>query len=914
MAFSSKSVLPPEDLRCLRYYHFVMKYGKKVFHFIYTSFFLQGQHKSIRQILIDNQVPLGRESPFSVNEIKSLTNELPENLNITVMNKICQVLWLKGVNDPGEELRGLMKKIKDERNSVSHEAHNMTHTDLERRLAKFQAVLQETLEKTKFIFPKHSAWIDDLKAEIQDAVSKPLEKIREKYDPSNPQDIQRLKDEIEGFQLELSDMIQKSSEAELQWRNERFCLILPYDWLPQYGTTDPSNIMVCLPVAYDQGLNGGPYDNKSVTVYQNEILNKDKMGKEFDVVIISGDAGSGKTTILRSYVEGWCKKRTDMPELSSFSFLISMEFRNHDHDNFDDYLRSLIPRTVALFPFNLVKSVVLCSKCLVLCDGYDEVNEKSRKLFEDVLALHSNNMTFVVTTRPGDIEELTNIVNKGKRSRINLTVSGLQEVDMKLLTKKLISHMVNDDVTQVEQMKKELLQKIEEMDTGTRAILQTPLYFNLFILHYIERPDLRDEMSPRTSVYLLLRKHKIMRISDKTGISDESLEEFDALYRKWSLKHYTEEKSEWSEADVRRFKKKICSPELHRNFDAIMSSYFSIKKKRESLKTVKVYCHRHKSEQEFAAAGNICDDIITSIRRSKGGKIIREVLKLKGLWDGSDPHQLFWELREVISFIPGILYSTERDVLYETINELHELTASDRLSNVHDDLLEPCIETRLDGRVLESLVSQMERKTSLKEGVRFTQTKSLYVLPSLLCQLRPKKILLRFSSNELRDLSQLDETLRAANESDIHTEVWLRRDLRDCAELSKQDLRPVDELTLVIDVDGYQDLDSLCPISLMTSAKELRLIYHMRNATENRVAQVINRTIRTKREEATIDLRIYLYKDQDVKLLLQSLSVRPLRSITILEPSGAKIGDAEELKTLCRDKGLGKLNSNLWTD
>ncbi|XP_066958990.1 uncharacterized protein [Macrobrachium rosenbergii] len=359
-----------------------------------------------------------------------------------------------------------------------------------------------------------------------------------------------------------------------------------------------------------------------------------------------------------------------------------MQFRNHDHDNFDDYLKSLIPKTVARFPFGLVKSVVLSSECLVLCDGYDECNEKSKKLFSEMLSLASNKMKFVVTTRPGNTVGLTGIVNKAKRSRINLKVSGLQEEDMKLLTEKLIGHLVkDDDVTQQEQMKKELLQKIEEMDTGTGAILQTPLYFNLFILLYIECPELRDEMSTRTSVYLQLRKHKIKRISDKTGISEESLEEeFDALYRKWSLKHYMEEKYEWSEADVRSFKMRLInSPkEVLQNFDAIMSSYFSIKKTKKQLEIVNVYCHRHRSEQAFAAAGSICDDVITSAgrRQQGGGKILGDVLRSKGLWDGRDIRQLFGKFKDIISFITGILYRTERDVLYDTIDHIHELYVS----------------------------------------------------------------------------------------------------------------------------------------------------------------------------------------------------------------------------------------------
>ncbi|XP_066982667.1 uncharacterized protein [Macrobrachium rosenbergii] len=968
-ASSSVSDLSPKDLGSLKYNHFVRKYGKKTFHLVMMRLvFPCGQHKRIHEILIDLEVPLqGKKSPFSAQEAKNITDKLPEDLDITVINKILQALWQKKVNDPGDDLKGLLKKTKDERNFVSHEEPYMSDTDLESRLRDFQATLKETLEKTKSLFPKHSAAIDQLKAEIQGAVPKTLEKIREKYDLSNPHERQRFTKEIEEYGSELSDMIQESSEAELLSLNERLCRILPYDWLEQYDTTDPGNIMVCLQVADDQESNKDPHGNKSIIVNQKEIFNiKDPMGKDPEVVIISGDAGSGKTTILCSYAEGWCKKTMDMPELSSFPLLLHMQFRNDEHDNFDDYLKSLIPKTVARFPFDLVKSVVLGSKCLVLCDGYDEANINSRKLSANILALNSNKMKFVVTTRPGNTKELTKILNKAKRSRINLKVSGLQEEDMKLLTEKLIGHLVkHDDVTQQEQMKKELLQKIAEMDTGTRAILQTPLYFNLFILLYIECPELRDEMSTRTSVYLQLEKHKIKRISDKTGISEESLKEFDALYRKWSLKHYTEEKYEWSEADIRSFKDDIAKSlqeenrreEVLQNFEAIMSSYFSIKKTKKHLEIVKVYCHRHRSEQEFAAAGSICDDIITSsgrprkgniirdiitssgrprrgniirniitsIRRPPRGNIVRDVLLSKGLWDGSDLKQLFRKF-EVIPFITGILYSAEREVLYDTIEDIHELYVSYSLSIgcKHDPLLGPCIETRVDHKVLESLVSQMERKTSLKNRVRFEEPMSLYVLPSLLPKLRPKEIELSFSHSEVpRDLSQLNKTLESASQSNVHTKIDIWMWLRDYAQLSEQKevLHPVDKLYLVIGDDGRcEDLESLRPASLLTSsAKELRLEFSMADAPEGRLAKVINRTlVPTSRKEGGItDLWIHFWRDRDLKLLLQSLTVPPLRSITLSNLYGKKIDDAgyvEELKTLCREKGLGKLRSNLWTD
>ncbi|XP_064080667.1 uncharacterized protein LOC135197537 [Macrobrachium nipponense] len=443
-------------------------------------------------------------------------------------------------------------------------------------------------------------------------------------------------------------------------------------------------------------------------------------------------------------------------------------------------------------------------------------------------------------------------------------------------------------------------------------------------------------MSTRTSVYLQLRRHKIKRISDKTGISEESLEEFDALYRKWCLKHYHERKYEYSEVEVRSFKGEISSPEVCQNFDAIMSSYFSIKKTKKHLDIVNVYCHRHRSEQEFAAAGSICDDIITSNRRTRGGNILRDVLPShfkredtdgSGDEDENEVEYLFEEFVGVISFIPGILYSTERDVFYDTIEEIHELFVLKSIFyDIHDVFLEPCIETRLDDKVLESLVSQMKRETSLKDQVKFQQPKSLYVLPSLLPKLRPKEIILEFGFPNAT-VSQLSETLKSAVDN-IRIVVDLQMRLSECTQLPGQEeeeevLPPLDMLRLTIHDDGYKDVESLRrPFSLATPPKELlRLRYVMSEASrgERFIANVINRTFPTTREEGgggrgSTDLDMVLNEGPapDIKLLLQSLTVPspPLRKIWIILPFDTPNDDdydVEELKRLCKNKEVKRL-------
>ncbi|XP_064122198.1 uncharacterized protein LOC135226509 [Macrobrachium nipponense] len=683
--------------------------------------------------------------------------------------------------------------------------------------------------------------------------------------------------------------------------------------------------MVCSKLSESKEFHWGLRGSGAITVDQNGILEvKDPSGNDPKVVIISGNAGSGKTTILCSIAEKWHKNAEDMPELSSFQILLYMQFRNHSHDNFDDFLRNLLPNTVSLFQLKHIKSSVIDSKCLVLCDGYDEWNEKSAKLFEEILSLPSKNMKIVVTTRPGNTERLTEIVNKEKCVRVNLQILGLQKEDMNLLTETLIGHLVKDDQTRKE-LKSDLLRKIDEMDAKIRVILQTPLFFNLFVLLHVECQDLSNEMNSRASLYLQLKKHMTKRISNKTGISRESLEEFDALYRKWSLKHYTERKYEWYEEDVKRFKSEIRCQEVLDNFDAIMSSYFNIKHTNKLLEIGTVFCHRHRSEQEFAAAGSICDDIIVSSRKQEGGNIFLDVLLSKGILKPEDlvprtpdpfddlaeimdavKKRVIPEVREMLSFVPGILHNTKKTVLYQIIDDIHDFYV--KFNEVYelrvtDDLLVPYAETRLDEKVLESLVSRF-RKIDAGGRVYLRQMDDLFVLPSLLSKLRPNEVVFQ---DVPRDLAELNKTLEVTNQLGIHTEFNITMSRKQFQAITGQVLHPVDYLAVIINRDVLEDPGSLRPFSLQSSARRLTMKYFLYSDDVDRVAEVLNRTVPPNRAEDTTELTVFFPISDNIGRLLQLLTVGPLRSITFVPETNFDMSQWEDLKKLAVEKRLGQI-------
>ncbi|XP_068219631.1 uncharacterized protein [Palaemon carinicauda] len=796
-------VIPSEALLKFRYYYFVRRFGKDVVYRVYKYCFLHGNPKTIRQILEDNGVNLGKKGPFSGQEITNLTTEPPENLDITVLNKICQTLWLKMVNYPGDKLRDLIRKIKEERNAVSHEEGNITENELEIKLLAFESTIKEALDEASIIYPSQRTEFDQLKLEVTDIVPKIQEKIREKYDPSNPDHVQRLKKEMEEFADQLQDYIQEKCQKELASHYSVSCRILPFDWLTQYGVTDPGEIMVSLRMDADEEFHAGLSKRESLIINQNEVLDKkNPSGQDPKVVILSGGAGSGKTTMLCSIVEKWYKQSNDVINLASFQLLLYMEFRKDDYDNFETYIKDLLHCTMQDFSFDLVKSSILRSKCLILCDGFDEANKRSKKLFEEILRLNCKDMKILVTTRPINTLELTNMVNKSKHHRINLSMLGIPKDVLDSHMKTLVSHLSKTDPIRRDEIIKDITKILKTMNNEMGRILRNPLWFNLFVLLYIECPAMRGNLNTVSSLYIQLKKHNRKRLTEKYGIEEDDVDKFESLYKKRSLLYYIQQKYELSQVDTKIFKTKL--KELDLDFNTVMSSYFNIKHTTKDLEVVKIFSYRHRSEQEFIAASVICDEMIRLYEdesdkfdelKEKGENIINYVVS-SVLYLNEGKKQLTEDINldGLMPFITGILYNTKRDILYlivEDILNLHleikwkwKIRKEQYLSEVidtdyflmsevidTDSFLKYITETRNDDKFIKCVIKILKDSYGGNIGLlHMTEDEFLACIPLLVPEITVKRLACIFLSNP-DDLPNLIPTLSTASQCNIEVEL-----------------------------------------------------------------------------------------------------------------------------------------------
>ncbi|XP_068219846.1 uncharacterized protein [Palaemon carinicauda] len=768
MASPVSHIIPSDGLSNFRYYYFIRCWGKKVVLLIFKYAFLHGNSKTIHEILTENDVPLGKKGPFSPHEITNLSTKSPECMDITLLNKICQALWDRNVNCPSDKMRSFLRKIKNERNNVSHEESNVTRTELNQKLGNCADMLKETLDEAKILYPAHVKEIDDLETEIFKVIPELKEKIREKHDPTNPGDMERLKSEIKEFGDQLREYVLEKSRGELTALYKVVCRILPFDWLDQYGVVEPCEFMVSLKVDTVKEFHGDFSNNEFTTLDQRELLSKKtENGEDPDVVILSGDAGSGKTTILSSTVEKWYKETNDMPNLSSFQILLYMQFRKRDHNNFDDYLRDLLHGTVLDLGFEVAKSAVLRSRCLFLCDGYDEANSESKKLFEEILQLKCSGKKIIVTTRPVNSKELTSHVNRSQFTRINLSILGLRNEDMESHIQSITKYLIKD-VNKRDKMTREITLVFKEINIEMNDILKNPLRFNLFSLLYIECPSLRGKIETVSALYNELKNHLKSRVISKLAVEENVVDDFQRLYRQMSLQYHLLEKYELFEDDVKVFEAKC--RELNLCFKTIMSSYFNIKYSRKELALVRIYCYKHRSEQEFEAANAICDNVIRIYRNNRGKfeslvakrKLIEHVLMVhitefqnvtQGKKKSDNPKfgkSVESALDGLMIFITGILYNTERDILYlviyEILNFVSRISSSPTMHSVlhqqGDLIIKHQIETRNDDQVIDAIVDSLKSKQ-----LNVNSPATLCGLPSLLPKLKPVSLFLKVHYN-----------------------------------------------------------------------------------------------------------------------------------------------------------------------
>ncbi|XP_068202895.1 uncharacterized protein [Palaemon carinicauda] len=230
-----------------------------------------------------------------------------------------------------------------------------------------------------------------------------------------------------------------------------------------------------------------------------EILNHVPHYDHSQLLLIKGMAGMGKTTLVKKIISDWLSKRDDIKGLNDFDILLYVECRD-SIESFKDLLVAFFGVVRQKFQGNEIIDVCLAYKCLLIIDGYDELNDKSSKLFLDVLTLKkSRPISVIVTTRPEFEERFNNQVKSDYTTVSTISLEGIPKEKREEFVCKYYAVLGSGNSPL--QSLEELLQYLRKTKHTMHEVWGLPLNLALVTVLWMIKPEVISNITTEAELY-----------------------------------------------------------------------------------------------------------------------------------------------------------------------------------------------------------------------------------------------------------------------------------------------------------------------------------------------------------------------------------------------------------------------------
>ncbi|XP_045124333.1 uncharacterized protein LOC123512171 isoform X2 [Portunus trituberculatus] len=338
---------------------------------------------------------------FNTTELEQLENDPScSNCDISLLYKIIRYAC-ENVSDedkkwstPSSEMEYFISKIKKKRNNVVHKKVPKILNDekFNEEVETLTELLMETLEATRIRYERNEDEITSKKDEVLKAISDTRKEVQQRAANA----------ELPNFK--------KETNNELQNHLNHAKYIDPLHFLSGHenNKVDVQTLFSRIDVV-NEG-NDGLLREKDINhVDYLTILEITKARSPLScpqILLVEGDAGSGKTTLITFIVSEWLIDEGDrcMKGLDHYDLLLRVVCREENISTLDELLKQVLPSSYIKYGSYLVPLLKKC-KVLFLVDGLDEMNEISDKLVKNILSegKECGNFTFMCTSRPDSV-------------------------------------------------------------------------------------------------------------------------------------------------------------------------------------------------------------------------------------------------------------------------------------------------------------------------------------------------------------------------------------------------------------------------------------------------------------------------------------------------------------------------------
>ncbi|XP_069157740.1 uncharacterized protein [Procambarus clarkii] len=618
---ASSPVIQPEDVNRLRYGLAVTKAGRDAL----ASVFMWSYRGTFPVVTYLTQ-DLGYTNAqyrrvFDVQQRDKLEASSDAAIfDITLLYKLLQrVCGLAEMNDPtwttpgpqGPSLEHLIYSLKQHRNTLAHDNMRMSEQDLTSTLTELSDLLAKMLAEAGVRCGTNSQDVDHVTRDVTEYIGGLLAKVREPLDPSDVAYLPKFRQEIRMFRSHITEEVKQMSKQELTGGYKLLYQIVPAPWLLLNINYNPSLAFTRLRLLEHPVIGARPsHAAKGQDINYEDILSmRREDGKVPQCVLLTGEGGMGKTTLLKLILEKWVEDPAAIRHLGTVDLVFYVQCRDSHLNTFDGLLRQLLPQTLSDSgaDFQLFKEIILSLKILVLIDGYDEVNDHSGRLVKELLHLHGKDVRLVITRRPGWDQLLSQLVPH-TRPRCNILVLGITPERRVEFVERTIKVLVEEE-SQRSVITGRFTQRLEQMSQFLGEYLNTPLTLTLLALLCVEAPEEFNNLTTNTQVYEkihdFITNKLVSRLTDKhvtepKGKCDENVKKFLRFLEEISLRGIQRQEYDlWpeTEAEIREKCDTLGLPQ-----EEVLSNYFTRTSYRRGLNVVWVFGYFHARYQEYCAS------------------------------------------------------------------------------------------------------------------------------------------------------------------------------------------------------------------------------------------------------------------------------------------------------------------------